>query len=135
MNEVVVTASRQTKYLSAVFEALQMLEHATNVELLEEVRKTYPKVSATTIHRVSARLRERGVIGYAPKPADGSERYDINPHPHHHFICTDCSRVCDVPATSEARAIIGQLKNLSGECALAGTLTMQGICQRCVSSH
>lgn len=132
MNELTATTSRQTKYATAVLSALRGLKHATNLDLLEEIRKSYPAVSATTIHRVTARLKDRGVIGCAPKSADGSERYDINPIPHHHFVCTSCSRICDVPETAEARDVIRQLKNISKECALAGTLTMQGICKRCV---
>lgn len=132
MNELTATTSRQTKYAMAVLSALRELKHATNLDLLEEIRKSYPAVSATTIHRVTARLKDRGVIGCAPKSADGSERYDINPIPHHHFVCTSCSRICDVPDTDEARTVMYQLKNLNEECAIAGTLTMQGICKRCV---
>lgn len=127
--------TRQTKYATAVLETLQLVKHATNLELLHEVQKVYPEVSATTIHRVTARLKERGIIGCAPKPTNGSERYDITPKPHHHFMCVQCSRICDVPETTEARAVISQLKELSGECALAGTLTMRGICKRCVKKE
>lgn len=124
--------SRQTKYATAVMQVLQELKHATNLELLHEVQKEYPEVSATTVHRVTARLKERDIIGCASKPTNGSERYDINPKPHHHFMCIHCSRICDVPETVEARVVINQLKELSGECALAGTLTMRGVCKRCV---
>ena len=124
--------SRQTKYVSAVLEALSELRHATNSELQQAVQQTHPEVSATTIHRVTARLKDRGVISCAPKPTNGSERYDIIPRPHHHFMCVKCSRICDVPETDEAAAVIQQLKELSGECAIAGTLTMRGICKQCV---
>lgn len=132
MHTAKAPTSRQTKYAKAVFETLQHLGHATNLELQTEVKKLFPEVSATTIHRVSARLKERGVIGCAPKPTNGSERYDINPKPHHHFMCVKCSSICDLPETPEARAVIIQLKELSGQCALAGTLTMRGICKNCV---
>lgn len=132
MNGIYATASRQTKYVSAVFDTLRQLGHATNQDLLRTIQAMHPDVSATTIHRVTARLKERGVIGSAPKTAHGSERYDSNPKPHHHFVCGSCSRVCDVPESAEAARIIRQLEGLSGECALAGTLTMQGICKACI---
>lgn len=125
------STSRQTKYATAVLDTLQELKHATNAQILESVQQKYLEVSATTIHRVTARLKTQGIIGCAPRPADGSERYDITPVPHHHFVCTKCSRVCDVPETKEARLVIEQLKDLSGECALAGTLTLSGICKKC----
>lgn len=124
--------TRQTKYTTAVYEALMSLKHATNAQILEMVQQSYPEVSATTIHRVTARFKTLGIISCAPKPADGSERYDFTAEPHHHFMCTSCSNLCDVSETEEARQVIAQLKNLSDECALAGTLTMGGICKQCI---
>lgn len=135
MKTSTITTARQTKYATAVFKALQNLEHATNLELLQKVQELYPEVSVTTIHRVTARLKERGIIGCAPKPTSGAERYDINPMPHHHFMCVSCGRICDVPVTPEASVIINQLKGISQDCALAGTLTMQGVCRRCVNKQ
>lgn len=123
--------ARQTKYVTAVYEVLRELNHATNLELLQHVQLIYPEVSATTIHRVTARLKERGIIGRAPKPADGSERYDISTAPHHHFMCSNCSGICDMPETEEASRVVSQLKNLSRQCAFAGTLTLSGICIKC----
>lgn len=125
------STSRQTKYATAVLDTLKQLKHATNAQILESVQQKYPEVSATTIHRVTARLKTQGIIGCAPRPTEGSERYDITPDPHHHFMCTNCSGICDVPETKEARLVIEQLKDLSGECALAGTLTLRGICKKC----
>lgn len=133
MQTITVFTARQTKYSVAVLEALHELKHATNNELLSWVQGLYPEVTATTVHRVTARLKQRGIIGYAPKPVNGSERYDFNQKPHHHFMCSSCSRVCDVEETSKSRTVIAQLKELSKDCALAGTLTMQGICKRCVN--
>lgn len=133
--EPIAASSRQTKYMTAVHEALKVLKHATNLQIIEAVQVHYPEVSITTIHRVTARLKARGVISCAPKPTDGSERYDITPEPHHHFMCTSCSRLRDVPETEEARYVIEQLKDLSGECALAGTLTLRGICKYCTKSN
>lgn len=131
MNNIMTVTSRQTKYSEAVLEVLQALQHATNLELLREVQKIYPEVSPTTIHRVSARLKERNKIGCAPKTANGSERYDVNPRPHHHFVCSNCSRVCDMPDTAEAKDIINRLEKLSDDCAVAGSLAMIGICRSC----
>lgn len=130
-----IVLSRQTKYSESALDVLKELKHATNLDLLQEIRKIYPEVSATTVHRVSARLRERGVIGCAPKTANGSERYDVNPLPHHHFVCNNCSRVCDVPETDEASNVIKQLENLSKDCAVAGSLTMMGICKNCANKE
>lgn len=131
LSELETSTARQTKYATAVYDSLKALQHATNAEIIEAVQRTYPEVSATTIHRVTTRLKSRGIIGCAPKPDNGSERYDITPTPHHHFMCATCGRICDMPETDEARRVIVQLKNLSSECGLAGTLTLSGVCKKC----
>ncbi|MDL2363185.1 MAG: transcriptional repressor [Patescibacteria group bacterium] len=133
MRTTISDTARQTKYVTAVCQLLQAVRHATNLEILQKVQEVYPDVSATTIHRISARLKERGVIGFAPKTTNGSERYDANPTPHHHFMCVSCNRVCDVPDAPEARAVLRQLKALSKDCAIAGTMTMQGVCKLCAN--
>lgn len=50
-------------------------------------------------------------------------------------MCTKCGRLCDVPNTPEAMVAIKQLEKLSGECAIAGSLTMQGICKMCMKKE
>jgi Fe2+ or Zn2+ uptake regulation protein len=79
--KVLPATSRQTKYATAVYDVLCELKHATNLQISEAVRLTYPGLSATTIHRATARLKTRGLISCALKPTDGSERYDITPTP------------------------------------------------------
>lgn len=125
------TSSRQTKYMTAVLEALEGLGHATNAELLQSVQLGYPEASATTVHRVTARLQTRGVIGLGPKTIAGAVRYDRKPEPHHHFMCTACGGTCDVPETARASRVFAQLQSLSEHCALAGSLTLSGVCKEC----
>ena len=125
------TVSRQTKYAAIVIDALAEQTHATNAELLEVAQRAYPEVSATTIHRVTARLKERGLIGCAPKTMSGAERYDIRTDPHHHFMCQACGAVCDMPDTDELGSILRKLQTLSEECELAGMMTLQGVCKKC----
>lgn len=126
-----VVASRQTKYTEAVLEALAIYKHATNDQILGIVRQIYPEVSATTVHRVTVRLKERGIIGSAPKTVDASERYDVDPTPHHHFMCTRCDRLCSVPENEQSRKAVELLGSMSKRCKFAGTVTLQGVCEDC----
>lgn len=127
-----INIARQTKYATAVMEALQQRQHATNAELLLMVKEFYTEVSITTIHRVTARLKQRGIIGCAPKSSSGSERYDLRPEPHHHFMCTSCDGLCDVPTADEFDVAMNRLKELSnGLCQLTGALILQGVCKQC----
>lgn len=125
--------SRQTKYTSAVLGALGVLKHATNGQILDLVRQIYPEVSATTVHRVTARLKERAVIACAPKTTAAEERYDIDPTPHHHFMCVNCDRLCDVPENDQSRSAVDLLGTMSRRCRFAGMVTLQGVCEDCVA--
>ncbi|OYX42413.1 hypothetical protein B7Y94_03465 [Candidatus Saccharibacteria bacterium 32-49-12] len=123
--------SRQTKSTTTVYNALVEIGHATNAQIQARVQVDYPDISATTIHRITARLKDRGLIGCAPKSLNGSERYDANPSAHHHFMCTVCGDVCDLPNGESTHQAVENLRQLSADCALAGTLTLKGVCRDC----
>lgn len=124
-------ASRQTKYTSAVLQALEALKHATNSQIHDLVKQIHPEVSVTTIHRVTSRLAERGVIARAPKTSTAEERYDTDPTPHHHFMCSTCDRLCDIVENEASRTAVDLLGTMSRRCKLAGMVTIQGACEDC----
>ena len=131
MKQSLSPTSRQTKYSDAVLKTLELLKHATNNQILDVVRQLYPEVSPTTIHRVTSRLKERGVISSAPKTTNAEERYDIDPTPHHHFMCVKCERLCDVPENDQSRTAVNLLGEMSRRCKFAGIITLQGECVDC----
>jgi Fe2+ or Zn2+ uptake regulation protein len=125
---IVTIAQRQTKYCHAIEKSLGVVGHATNSELLAELRKTYPELSATTVHRATARLASRGTIAVAPSSPSGSLRYDANISPHDHFQCITCGmlRDTDVKAT-----VVPLLESSIGDCHISGRLTISGTCKQC----
>jgi Fur family peroxide stress response transcriptional regulator len=122
-------AIRQTKYCSAIEHALAGLGHATNADLLKVLRVSFPSVSATTVHRATARLRDRGVIATAPAERDGSLRYDANTEPHDHFMCSSCGLLRDAQVKDQ---IVSVLEKSIGDCRISGQLTISGICKSCM---
>ncbi|HMS93483.1 MAG TPA: transcriptional repressor [Candidatus Saccharibacteria bacterium] len=120
---------RTTRYVAAVRNALQEMGHASNAEILNKVKAQYPAVSATTIHRVTARLLERGEIRLAPTKRDNAMRFDDNAAPHDHFMCTVCEQLKD---TMFDRSIRQQIETLvSNGCSISGDLTVTGVCKNC----
>ncbi len=119
---------RETKYCRAIKNALQIEGHATNVELLNLLRKSFPDVSATTIHRATTRLAARHEIGLAPAAQDGSMRYDTNVAPHDHFLCSSCFMLIDTDIKDK---VIPILEESIGDCSISGQLTISGICKKC----
>ena len=120
--------ARQTKYCSAIKSALQLKGHATNNELLIELRRVFPELSATTVHRATARLASRGEIAVAPAAKDGSMRYDSNLEPHDHFLCSSCHLLRDIDVKSKLNAI---LKRSICDCQVSGRLIIEGLCSSC----
>ncbi len=119
---------RQTKYCQAIETLLASLGHATNAELLAELRKSFPALSATTVHRATARLAARGKIRLAPSASDGSMRYDANIRPHDHFLCNNCGLLRDTDVKDKVTPI---LESSIGDCQISGRLTISGICKQC----
>jgi len=121
--------ARQTKYCKAIRRNLAINSHATNSELLQELRITFPELSATTVHRATSRLASRGEIGTAPATKDGSMRYDANTEPHDHFQCSNCDLLRDTDVKDK---IIPILESSIGDCQISGRLTISGVCKDCI---
>ena len=128
MNSV-ATKQRQTKYCQAIEITLLALGHATNADLLNNLQKNYPDVSATTVHRATARLAQRGTIGIAPPDNEGSMRYDANPKPHDHFLCASCGMLRDTDIKDK---VIPILESTIDGCSISGQLTISGTCKQCM---
>lgn len=128
MNTTTYVQSRQTKYCEAIEHALKVRGHATNSELIALLRQSFPEVSATTVHRATARLASRKKIGLAPAAVDGSMRYDANITPHDHFLCTECGVLRDTDIKGKVVPILEQ--NI-GDCRISGRITVSGICNNC----
>jgi len=121
---------RQTKYCLAIKQRLKSMGHATNAELLSDLRKEFPELSATTIHRATARLESRGCITIAPSCCDGSMRYDANIEPHDHFQCTMCGLIKDVNVKNK---VIPVLESNISNCIISGQLLINGKCNNCIN--
>ena len=120
---------RKSKYVSAVRSRIHQMGHATNFELLESLRGEYPDLSATTVHRVTARLHERGELQLAPTGRENVLRYDANSLPHDHFMCSLCGLLRDANLGPIIRPQIEQA--IGDGCSIAGNLTVSGICKQC----
>jgi Fe2+ or Zn2+ uptake regulation protein len=123
-----ITAQRKTKYCIAIEEILERFGHATNQEILMELRNTFPTLSATTVHRATARLAQRGTISIAPHTNDGSMRYDANTNKHDHFICSSCDVIKDANIINKVAPVMESA--ISG-CHISGPLTIFGVCKEC----
>jgi Fe2+ or Zn2+ uptake regulation protein len=124
-----MTKERQTKYSRAVATHMRAVGHATNAEVIGRLRVEYPELSATTVHRLTARMVQRGELAYAPSSRDGAVRFDANLVPHDHFECLSCGCLRDVVLPQE---MIDSLQAMLDGCRFDGRLNIQGTCAKCL---
>lgn len=117
-----------SKYCRLILHELAVIGHASNNELLARLRTVFPELSATTVHRATARLAKRGLIATAPKDTSGVMRYDSHTKPHDHFMCEQCGRLKDVDIADELNAL---LRKKIADCGASSHVTIYGICAHC----
>lgn len=125
---MIAVKRRETRYTNAVRQVMDEFGHVTNAELVAVLRKDFPDISATTVHRVTARLYAVGELGVGPKTVEGAVRYDANTSDHDHFVCEICGGVKDITVSRQCRVLIS--RQLDG-CQANGALTISGRCQQC----
>lgn len=120
---------RTTKYTTAVRAIITALGHATNNEIHTTLLTRFPDVSATTVHRITSRLLERGELQLAPTGRENMLRYDNNTQPHDHFMCEKCGLLRDAQLGDRIRPYIEEA--IGSDCSISGSLTVTGICKKC----
>lgn len=120
---------RATKYSQAIKHYMQVAGHATNAELHAMLQQQFPDVSATTVHRITTRLVERGELLLAPSGSANVQRFDANLQPHDHFICQSCGQLRDAQLAKIIKPFIEQA--IGNDCHISGQLTISGICKKC----
>lgn len=123
-----IVSRRITKYTDSILSILCQLQHATNAEIASRLRELYSNVSDTTVHRITQRLRDDGVIGLAPASRQGCLRYDFSPESHDHFICSECDSLQDIKVPDSVRC---QIERQLDGCYFDGPLVITGVCQQC----
>ena len=76
-----------------------------------------------------AMFRREGIIGSAGV-VNGLERYDRNPLPHAHFVCTQCSAVYDLP---DIEPPVELMRRVTCGCPSTCELMFTGVCNDCIS--
>ncbi len=67
--------------------------HLTASQILEEVRRSYPYVDASTVYRTLASARELKLVNETNMGSDDNQFEWISKERHHHLICRSCGEV------------------------------------------
>lgn len=116
----------------AILKCLQGTDsHPTAEWLYQRLKPTYPGLSLGTVYRNLCQLKEAGLILSIGVQA-GEERFDGNPLPHPHAVCTRCGKVADLDAALPLQNIFKQAEAASGF-RIAGA-RLVGLCPDCAEA-
>ncbi len=123
------TQIRMTPQTITVLKIARQFGHSTNLDILNESLKTFPSLSATTVHRITKRLIQSGLLAAGPK-IKGQILIDSNTTAHDHFLCNDCQGIKDLTINPSIRC---QIQKELGIDRVPASLTIYGDCQKCLS--
>ena len=124
---------RRTNQRKVILEELcKVYSHPTASDVYEMVRKKLPKVSLGTVYRNLELLSSCGTIQKLDF-GEPHKRFDGNPDPHYHIICTDCGQVEDVEMDLKP-ALEKEASDASGYKITGHHVSYTGICPDCRKS-
>jgi Fur family peroxide stress response transcriptional regulator len=120
---------RVTQQRIAVLEYLcSTPTHPTAEQIGTAVNRAQPTTSRASVYNVLHSLKERGLIEELVFD-DAVARYDANLGPHHHFVCTRCGSVHDVPFDAVPAPLKRRLS--TGHTVESVEITLRGTCPGC----
>jgi Fur family peroxide stress response transcriptional regulator len=72
-------------------------EHPSAEDIYKAVSKKFPTMSLATVYNTLMTLKQRGLVKELTMDPV-KMRFDPQPAPHHHLICTDCRKIIDIHA-------------------------------------
>ena len=104
--------------------------HPSAEWVYERVRQDVPDISLATVYRNLSLFKEQGLI-QSLGTVKGIERFDGNTAPHVHFICTECSRVIDLPGIAVPQELTVSAAMQTGGQIQSCSLSFTGLCSQC----
>ena len=107
-------------------------EHPSAESIFKRLISRFPTLSLDTVYRTLFTFEKLGIISKV-QAIDDRARFDGNPLPHHHMVCTKCKNIIDFywPAFDEIQLPHetkkwGRIKSRQVE--------VRGLCDRCLDA-
>jgi Fur family peroxide stress response transcriptional regulator len=107
------------------------LSHPSAEDVYRAVRRKFPTMSFATVYNTLETLKGRGMVQELTGDP-GKKRFDPNPRPHHHLICTRCRRIEDVHV--EFRLPVAE-RDRAGFTITGNHIEFYGTCPACTRQH
>jgi Fe2+ or Zn2+ uptake regulation protein len=104
--------------------------HPTAEWVYAQARRRMPRISLGTVYRNLQVLAREGKIR-AIDAWGKTTRYDADLSSHHHFVCTECGAIRDVPKPSGEDDRLRRLFSIPGFTITGHRLELEGRCAQC----
>lgn len=108
----------------------QTTVHPSAEWIYARLKPEYPGLSLGTVYRNLSLFKRQGLIASLGTVND-VERFDGDPTPHTHFICTRCGAVVDLMGVDVPEQVRQSAARLAGGRVLGCRLTFTGVCVEC----
>jgi len=106
-------------------------DHPTAEVVYSHVKEEYPNISLGTVYRNLTQLADNGMILRLSFGELGTDHFDADTTPHHHFVCSACSSVIDLPMKEMPFINEEAGKNFDG--MIQGhNIYFYGLCRHCL---
>lgn len=109
-------------------------DHPTVDQIYSAISARLPEVSRTTVYRSLEVLSGLGILKRVEHPGS-AVRFDANLDAHHHFLCTRCGSLADLPpaaiAGCEGLRFVGSSHGTADEVAVL----VRGRCASCAAAE
>lgn len=123
--------SRKTEQRAAIRQVFEETQRPLNAqEVLERAQAHYESLGIATVYRNLKSLVDEGWLATVELPNEPA-RYELaDLEHHHHFQCSTCSRVFDIPGCAQG------VKSLAPEGfeVTHHEVLLYGVCPECVTS-
>lgn len=118
----------------AILQVIQETDtHPTAEWVFQQLKPKFPDLSLGTVYRNLAAFRQEGILA-SVGVVNGQERFDAEVHPHTHFICSCCGRVCDMHELVVPEELVNAPGERDGVRVDHYQLTFQGVCRECLQN-
>jgi Fe2+ or Zn2+ uptake regulation protein len=127
--------TRETRQHALIYAIVASTEtHPTADWVYARARERMPRLSLGTVYRNLQRLAAEGRIR-AIDAWGKTTRWDADLSTHHHFVCTACGAIHDVPKPEGEDARIAASLRLPGFTITGHRLELEGLCASCAGGR
>ena len=124
---------RHSRKRAAILELFRSSEtHPGALSIYEQLKPELQDLSLGTVYRNIKILIEEGELA-SIGVINGEERFDGEPEPHSHTVCTRCGTIRDLPEKTETELSAHFPKEIPGFIIEIRNTMFYGLCIRCKS--